>query len=301
MKNSVYYFFLFLLFRNILLLSNGYSNKTTGLMIISNVIFMMIFYFLVIFKTKKYNLYLLLFFFSFSAYFTKFSAYTDLNKRFNKIVICIYLITLLIEIAVLVFLKFRKEQKRLRLMIKVILSLISGVILLDFLVTFYFEPQNVIYSTNISSIKNEKDLLTILDNMPVLEGVYLTTEKKDIGFKYSDKEMGYLYVISQNEKNINMSVDKSLLISLNKDITQESVDRLMIKIETFLEMSKLKDELVRVYITRNKNSAMGVAIYELKNGEKKIIYEDFSYSRNQTALKGIIKLVIGMQKGIIRE
>ncbi|WP_253348631.1 hypothetical protein [Sebaldella sp. S0638] len=173
--------------------------------------------------------------------------------------------------------------------------------MLDFLEIFYFEPQNVVYSTNISNIKNVEELLKILNNMPVLEEVYLTTEKIDIGFKYSDEEMGYLYIFGQNEKNINMNVDRSLLITLNKDITKESIDNLMVKIENYLKMLKLENKLIRVYITRDKNSAEGAAVYEFENGKKKIVYENFSYSRNQTALKGIIKFFTGLQKGIIRE
>lgn len=140
-KKICYVIYLLFLGRNIQLLSNGYSNKLTGFLLLANrVSYIIIFCLFIILKMKRYNVYVINLILGFSLFYTKYSGYRDLNKTFNKTVILIYMISLIIQILIFLFFYHRKK-KNTKVLGLIMLSVLSGIIFLEFLNGFYWEPK----------------------------------------------------------------------------------------------------------------------------------------------------------------
>ena len=135
MNKFWYFFYLFLLARNIVLLSNGYSNKTTGVLLILNLVLSLAAGLVLLFKSKKYNVYLIIFILGFSVFYINYSGYRDMNKNFNKLVYFIYILLLSFEIFMFMIIKI-KNNKKIKTILSLCISVLTGVIFLQFLKKF---------------------------------------------------------------------------------------------------------------------------------------------------------------------
>ena len=294
----LHFFFLFLLGRSILLLSNGYSNKITGILLILNLLYSFIGMIIILFKTKKYNVYFIISILSFSMFYMNYSGYRDINKKFNKYVIFIYFMMVLLEIAFFIIMELKKKNKIKNGML-IFLSFFSGLVFIEFLNNYYWEPKRIIYSTQVKDVKNSDEMMEIIKRMPVIKSSRIEENYKQSSLSYND-ENGNLYYMHYNYKESLNPSDVIIDISLETLIDNESLDNLVLKIQGYIKSAELEKKLIRIYIVTDRDSNEAIKIYDLKENEIKVVYEKNSpYIMGSSALKNIFSLIIKVSKGII--
>ena len=297
-KKYLHFFFLFLLGRDILLLSNGYSNKITGILLILNLLCSFIVMIIILFKTKRYNVYLIISILSFSIFYVNYSGYRDLNKNFNKYVIFIYLTALILELAFFIVIELKKDNK-FKNGIFIFISFFSGLIFIEFLNDYYWEPKKIVYSTQIKDVKNIEEMMEIIRKMPAIKSTRREENYKNSSLSYDD-ENGNLYYMHYNYKESLNPSDLIIDISLETLIDNESLDNLVSKIQVYIKSAELERKLIRIYIVMDRDSNEAIKIYDLKENEIRIVYQEKSpYMMGSSPLINIFSLIIKVSKGII--
>ena len=299
-KKNLHFFFLFLLGRDILLLSNGYSNKTTGILLVLNLLCSFIVMIPLLFKTKKYNVYFIIFTLSFSMFYVNYSGYRDINKKLNRYIIFIYLIVLILELAFFIVIELKKNNK-IKNGILIFLSFFIGLIFMKFLNDYYWEPKKIVYSTQVKGVKKSKEMMEIIKRMPAIKSSHIEENYKNSTLSYND-ENGNLYYMHYNYKESLNPADIIIDISLETLVDNESLDNLVSKIQGYIKSAELEKNLIRIYIVTDRDSNVAIKIYDLKENEIKVVHEKKSpYIMGSSSLKNIFSLIIKVSKGIIPE
>ena len=297
MNKFLYFFYLFLLGRNILLLSNGYSNKTTGVLLLLNLLCSFIFTLILLFKSKKYNIYLITFILGFSIFYIYYSGYSDMNKSFNKLVYFIYIFSLGFETLIFMIIKI-KNNKNFKTVIYVCCSLIAGILFLQFLNNYYWEPKKITYSTQIEIIKSEKEMLKIIEKMPGIKSADIVKdyEKSSLSYDEDDQNVYYHCNFKESLEPADIIVD----ISLKTLIDGSSLDNLAFKIQNYIKLCDLENKRIRVYIVTDRDYRKAIKIYDFQNGNVKIRYKrEEPYIAGSSPLLNILSLGVKTFKGVI--
>jgi hypothetical protein len=297
MNKFFYFFYLFLLGRNILLLSNGYSNKTTGILLVLNLLLSFMAALVLLFKSKKYNVYLITFILGFSTFYIYYSGYSDMNKNFNKVVYFTYILLSGFEILIFMVIKI-KNNKKFKTILQLCFSVLAGTIFLQFLNNYYWEPKNIVYSTQTESVKNIEEILKITEKMPGIKSAYIVKdyEKESLSYEESNQNVYYHYNFKESLEPSDIIMD----ISLKTLIDDNSLNNLSFKIQNYIKLSGLDDQLIRVYIVTNRDHKKAIKIYDFQNGNVKVRYKrDNPYIAGSSPLANMFALIIKIFKGIV--
>lgn len=259
--NWIYLLYFICLGRGIQLLSNGYSNKLTGFWLLLNMIVCLILSYKIIIKRKIYNKYLISFIMGFSLLLVNYSGYRDLNKRVNKVIIIIFILSIIIQCIFMLFndIKLKKYKN----IFFLTLSFIGGFIFTRDIYEFYNEPQRVVYSTNISKIKDKKEMIKIISNMPLVDNVGMYTAEIVKGEPY------YVYNFNETENRS----DELIEIYLTSNIDNESMDQLATRINWYLKLINKEKKLIRLYMLDKDYNENAIKIYDLQNGNMTVRYK----------------------------
>lgn len=292
-RKSWYVIYLLLLGRNIQLLSNGYSNKLTGVLLLANALSCIIFCLFIILKTKRYNVYVINLILGFSLFYTKYSGYRDLNKNFNRIVILIYMLSLIIQILIFLFFYHRKK-KNTKISGLIILSVLIGMIFLEFLNKFYWESKKIFYSTHITKIKDEEEMVEIIKRMPAVSSVYLSENEGESEKSYGEVSYYLSYLKEFSEKS-----DKIIVVSLKTSIDNDSLNLLTEKIIGYLKLVGAEKEKIMLYIVDDRDKKEEVRVYRIESSHFEIKYEREYSVVADSVIEIIIASVIKLLKGTI--
>lgn len=292
-RKSWYVIYLLLLGRNIQLLSNGYSNKLTGVFLLANALSCIIFCLFVILKTKRYNVYVINLILGFSLFYTKYSGYRDLNKNFNRIVILVYMLSLIIQILIFLFF-YHQKKKNVKVLGLIILSVLSGMIFLEFLNGFYWEPKKIFYSTHIKKIKDEEEMVEIIKRMPAVSSVYLSENEGEAEKSYGEVSYYLSYLKEFSEKS-----DKIIVVSLKTSIDNDSLNLLTEKIIGYLKLVGAEKEKIMLYIVDDRDKKEEVRVYRIESSHFEIKYEREYSVVADSVIEIIIASVIKLLKGTI--
>lgn len=292
-KKICYVIYLLLLGRNIQLLSNGYSNKLTGVLLLANALSCIIFCLFIILKTKRYNVYVINLILGFSLFYTKYSGYRDLNKNFNRIVILVYMLSLIIQILIFLFFYHRKK-KNTKILGLIILSVLIGMIFLEFLNKFYWEPKKIFYSTHITKIKDEEEMVEIIKRMPAVSSVYLSENEGE-----SEKSYGEVSHYLSSLKEFTEKPDKIIVVSLKTSIDNDSLNLLTEKIIKYLKLVGAKKEKIMLYIVDDRDREIEIKVYKIESSHFEIKYEREYSVVADSVIEIIVVSVIKLLKGTI--
>ena len=296
MNKFLYFFYLFLLGRNILLLSNGYSNKTTGVLLLINMLFCFILALILLFKSKKYNVYLIVTILSFSIFYIYYSGYSDMNKDFNKMVYYIFILLSIVEIIMFVFVKM-KESKKVKTALYLCFCFIAGILFLRFLNNYYQEPKKIVYSTWITSLKDKQEMLEIIGKMPGIKSADIIEDYEKSSLSYEDN-VYYHYNFKESLEPSDLIID----ISLKTLVDDISLDSLAYKIQKYIKLSGLENDLVRIYIVTDRDDRRAINIYDFQNNNMKIRYKRAEpYIAGSSPLLNIFSLAVKILKGVVPE
>ena len=299
MDKLLYFFYLFLLGRNVLLLSNGYSNKITGILLLVNLLCCFILSLVLIFKNKKYNVYLITMILGFSIFYINYSGYKDMNKNFNKVICYIFILLSIIEVLMFVFVKIKKSKK-IKTALYLCCCFVMGVLFLRFLNNYYWEPKKIVYSTQITNIKNEKEMLEIIEKMPGIKSADIIKdyEKSSLSYEENGQNIYYHYNFKESLNPSDLIID----ISLNTLIDDASLDSLAYKIQKYIKLNGLENDLVRVYIVTDRDSQKAIKIYDFQNNNIKVQYKrENPYIAGSSPLLNIFSLIVKILKGVVPE
>ena len=299
MNKFWYFFYLFLLARNIVLLSNGYSNKTTGVLLILNLVLSLAAGLVLLFKSKKYNVYLIIFILGFSVFYINYSGYRDMNKNFNKLVYFIYILLLSFEIFMFMIIKI-KNNKKIKTILSLCISLLTGVIFLQFLNNYYWEPKTIVFSTQVKTIKSEEEMLATIEKMPGIKSAYIVKDYEKESLSYDENEQNIYY--HYNFKESSDPSDIIMDISLKTLIDDSSLDSFSFKIQNYIKLCGLENQLIRVYIVTDRDYRRAVKIYDFQNGSVKVRYKrENPYIAGSSPLLNMFSLIVKISKGIVPE
>lgn len=274
--NKKEYFFYFLLFRNIQLLFNGYSNKLTGFWLLVNCIICTVVFFLL--KKQKINEYLMIFILGFTFFLIDYSSFRDWNKKFNTFVLIILMVSIFFQVLIIIK-NFLKNKEKIFL---IILSFILSKIFLFFLTDFYLEPRKVVYSTYVSSIKDNGELEKIIKKMPMVNDVYI--DKKNSNGDFSN------YYKEEN-------LDEIIEISLKYSINHESMDLFANKVKDFIKLQGKEKKFIKIYFINDNNYEEALKVYNLKNNELKVADSIKNLQSDSGIFTNIILYFVKILKG----
>lgn len=265
-KNRIYIAYLLFLFRNIIIFSSGHSGYTTRIMILSNLVICVALSLIIALKTKKFNIYWVTMIIGISIFGMKYSGFNDMNKFWNIVIMYVYVIFSAFQLILLSITRYLK-QKSLKRLIKVILCFFSCYFFSEFYNQHYCEPKSIIYSTEISNIKNEKEMLEIIHKMPMVKRIYYKENKKEIIYPKSDYfPFNFGFIPDNENKNI-------IMISLSTYINYESMDSLAEKVNGYLTLVNKSNEKIYLYMVTDKSTDSILSEYELENKNIKKVHK----------------------------
>ena len=220
-----------------------------------------------------------------------------MNKNFNKLVYFTYIFTLGFETLIFMIIKI-KNNKNFKTVIYVCCSLIAGILFLQFLNDYYWEPKKIIYSTQIESIKSEKEMLEIIGKMPGIKSADIVKDYEKSSFSYNedDQNIYYHYNFKESLEPSDIIID----VSLKTSIDDSSLDNLAFKIQNYIKLYSLENKLIRVYMVTDRDYRKAIKIYDFQNGNVRARYKrEEPYIAGSSPLLNIFSLVVKTFKGII--
>jgi len=259
-------------------------------MILSNLAICVALSLIITLKTKKINIYWVTMIIGISIFGMKYSGFNDMNKFWNIVIMYVYVIFSAFQLILLSIARYLK-QKSLKRLIKVILCFFSCYFFSEFYNQHYCEPKSIIYSTEISNIKNEKEMLEIIHKMPMVKRIYYKENKKEIIYPKSDYFPFNFGFIPDNE-NKNM-----IMISLSTYINYESMDRLAEKVNGYLTLVNKSNEKIYLYMVTDKSTDSLLSEYELENKNIKKVHKLKDLKETDNMLELFLYLPASLIKG----
>lgn len=151
------------------------------------------------------------------------------------------------------------------------------------------------YSTHITKIKDEEEMVEIIKRMPAVSSVYLSKNEGEAEKSYGEVSYYLNYLKEFSEKS-----DKIIVVSLKTSIDNDSLNSLTEKIIGYLKLVGAEKEKIMLYIVDDRDKEDEVRVCRIERGHSEIKYERSYKVIADSPIVIIIASVIKLLKGTIK-
>ena len=133
--------------------------------------------------------------------------------------------------------------------------------------------------------------------MPGIKSADIIEDYEKSSLSYEDN-VYYHYNFKESLEPSDLIID----ISLKTLVDDTSLDSLAYKIQEYIKLSGLENDLVRIYIVTDRDDRRAINIYDFQNNNMKIRYKRAEpYIAGSSPLLNIFSLAVKILKGVVPE